>query len=79
MGEPAKGVSSCHGLQGLAERFLQRFMGPGSYSTQERFDLGEGFLNGRVIRRIGWQKEQFTASSLDEFTDATSFMHTQIV
>jgi hypothetical protein len=79
VGEPAERILGGHGLQGLANGFLQRLMGPGTHASQKGFELGEGFFDGSIIRRVGRQEEQFTATRLDELTHARPFMGAEII
>jgi hypothetical protein len=78
VGEPPRGILLRHRFQGKPKGFLQRFMGSGPYPSQKGFELGEGFFDGGIIRRIGWQKEQFTASCLDELPYSGSFLRLKL-
>jgi len=54
-------------------------MSSGADPPEMRFDFRESLFDGRAIRRVGWQEEQFTATGLDELSHARSFMDAQIV
>src|SRR5438105_12120216 len=75
MCKPATSVLGRDQFQRLADGFLYRFSCASRSPTQGRFQLGEGFLNGRKIRGITGQKEQLTASRFDGVAHLDSLTH----
>ncbi len=53
MMKPDESIGNCNGLQGLSNGLLQCLVRSGTDAAQKGFELGKGFFNGRVIRRIG--------------------------
>ena len=52
MSEPGHGIVWGNGLDGEANRFLERLLGARAQSAQEGFDLGEGLLDRREVGRV---------------------------
>jgi len=65
MGEPSDGIVVGTGLDGQADRLLERVVGACTESPQERLDLGERLLDRREVGRVGRQEEQVAAARRD--------------
>src|SRR5437764_1964340 len=77
--KPAVRILCCHREQRLTNGFLQGFARARSRSSQKSLHFRKGFFNRREIRGIGGQKEQLTASALDQFLHLLAFMGCQVV
>jgi len=75
---PAKSIGSRDGLQGLSNGFLQCLGRSSIHAAQKGFELGEGFFNGRVIRRISQQEQQWAALRPDQLLHPCAFVDAQI-
>src|SRR5215208_240618 len=62
-----------------ADRLQQGLAGAGFGLAQQPLDLGEGLLDGVVVRRVGWQIHKFAAPIFDEFPHPIRLVGGQVV
>src|SRR5690348_14961966 len=79
MEKPPKSVLGRNAGQRLDNRLLQSVSCPSLNAPQDGFQLREGFLDWREIRRIRRQEEELASSGFDRLVDARSSMSREIV
>src|SRR5262249_32072103 len=66
-------------LQGFGEGGVQQGAGASRTPAQERFDLRPAGFDGREVRGIGGQKDDFPAGAAHCLFDVGGSMHLQVV
>jgi len=79
MGEPGHRIVAGTGLDGEADRFLERLLGARAQPAQDGLDLRERLLNGREVGRVRRQEEQLAAARCDGLATAVGFVGAQMV
>ena len=79
MGEPASGVVGSDRDQGCCDGGVQSRPGARCGGLNEGLDLAEGLLDRRQVRRVGGQKDQPAAGSLNQLAHAVGFVRADVV
>src|SRR3954466_15159520 len=79
VGEPTGGVAGSDGGEGVPGRGAQVVVGPGPSAPQSVLDLGEGFLDGIEVGRVGREPQETGTTLLDGGTNGRAAMGGEIV
>src|SRR5215210_4630938 len=77
--EEATSIARRHRPESSAHRLYERLVGTCPGSPQQRLELGERFLDGIEIGRIGWQIHELAASPFDELAYPRTFVRRKVV
>src|SRR5215213_7384426 len=77
--EEAASIARRHRPESSAHRLYERLVGTCPGSPQQRLELGERFLDGIEIGRIGWQIHELAASPFDELAYPRTFVRRKVV
>ncbi len=79
MGKPTESILGGDERQSCRNRLLEIFACTSTYPSQKGLQFGEGFLDRRKIRRIGWQKQEKAPLRFDGLSDARSQVDREII
>jgi hypothetical protein len=79
MRKPSASIGCSDEIQSGGNGLLERFRCASTCPPQHALQFGEGFFNGRQIRRVGRQKQQATADRFNGVLDPRSQMNREII
>lgn len=79
MPKPVARILSGDPGQRLNDCLLECFTRASAHSSQDGFQLGKGFFNGREVRRIRRQEQQLTAFGFDGVFHARTQVNGKVV